>query len=1511
VLHMTGERIELSAATNVVAAGDEVLWVSKALVDGEGSENACAVGEANYPKRLSENVWFHRNRRRLAEGRRLDHLNGGSLNDKTYDILDDDETNSEYDGNQNGQNACNGDKFGKTNKIDTRAECEQAFANKEPTARWTSRISHFTFQNSLSDNNAFNSGSRCYANPITSDQYYQSGRWKSSIGNQDEWRLVCKGDPMPPAPPRPPPRPPDPFLDDSFNSTCQGWCEANPKPWSNEQCCTPDLGYHCDSDGVTCLETVKCAFSQCKDCEPCLLPPSSPPPDAPHPHPPSPAPPPPSIPPPSPPPPTPPPPSPPPPLPPSPAPPPLPSPPPGPQSPPEGFDHGGVAYLESGKLFVDVQLRGDSEWLVAPNMRWESPSGTLVDLGQSSTLNDAFAECDATTPCKLNYFRDSNITLNGRDFVKKDLSSDAVMFSAEDTYAAGIINAYAIKLLTATEQEDYSTFYPCVKKSGQNDWKLYDYIELRGQQAPPPATTPAAPPSPLLPPPLPPPPPPSSPPAPAHPGQASCSEFARRWKLKMDEAYDAWVGDGVTPITHRNVHVRAFSKQCWQYTPDVQSGNTSACTDAIQQFGLHKQFDWWTHGYGGAKARYVGGRLGAEALYSGGSESGNYFLCYVTSGGGCDFAVRHDKYEVHLDNGHSMYLPPGCNDPDDPADPAYVSAPPPDPTCDPLTEDDDACVTYCPASGEHAPTLELPMGTTSPGVCTHRPTIRRLEEATGTDVYNFDIDSAQFSKYPCDAIGRTSPRTTTECLRAFSRFTSDRKYYTFSEASNGTFEDGFRCLLDSQNLFSWGPYPTTTVVWSICIPVPESPPPSPPPPLSPCDFALPALGPLVSSCTSAGTYAGSSCANVYDGITGGLFSIVEAGGDLDRSWVSQDAANARLTLNFKTAIDINALDVTQRLYHGYNDQVTSISVVLKLADGSEHTELDLTVERATTANKLANGDSFTARVFLSREYAGVNIIDVYLSAVMDSDDAGISELALGVGCEHRPPHPPPASSPPPPSPSPPPIPAAISVLKGGLTGVRALYNNVNSVAACSQFCGNFDSTFTYSFYNGTNLPTSEFNCECYAADAWTVLDASSSSVFVHGNAVGPGGGLFALPQAAFSFGYVDVAEGLALTLASHLAVSSSFLFTLRGRIAPGKTLSTAFANVMRATPWRIRDCRPCLDVSSTQVRVSYYAGENGGWWKEAVANVMLDVGIDHVFEISLSNRRLGIVVKRNGAIVGENSRGLEMAGDYPRYERVGVYLGRAHANGNIASNFQVIHSSFTSASTVDSHKILGFDFDSTDLLANSVKFAIGFAGPALTQANALAAYASASPNAAIAVSGYASAGAAYFDRHAMLVLQADETALELDAVQNPGMTMCAWAKPTLPKNTLFTTIAGYGDELSIHYSAYFEDVSFHVNGAELRATPTSAAVPPMHAWTHLCASVARSGRAHLYVNGTVVATSDGSQAVPVLASPFGLGGSADLAIIQQTGNNRGFGGEIDGVRVWGRQLSHAEVAALA
>ena len=140
--------------------------------------------------------------------------------------------------------------------------------------------------------------------------------------------------------------------------------------------------------------------------------------------------------------------------------------------------------------------------------------------------------------------------------------------------------------------------------------------------------------------------------------------------------------------------------------------------------------------------------------------------------------------------------------------------------------------------------------------------------------------------------------------------------------------------------------------------------------------------------------------------------------------------------------------------------------------------------------------------------------------------------------------------------------------------------------------------------------------------------------------------------------------------------------------------------------------------------------------------------------------------------------------------------------------------------------------------------------------------------------------------------------------------MCLWVKPTLPKNTIFPTLMGYGDELSIHYSAYFDDVSFHVNGAELRAASASAASPPMHRWTHFCASVARGGRAHLYVNATLVATSESAQALPVLASPFGLGGSADIGVMSSTANQRGFGGNLDSVKVWARQLSHLDVQSV-
>ena len=158
------------------------------------------------------------------------------------------------------------------------------------------------------------------------------------------------------------------------------------------------------------------------------------------------------------------------------------------------------------------------------------------------------------------------------------------------------------------------------------------------------------------------------------------------------------------------------------------------------------------------------------------------------------------------------------------------------------------------------------------------------------------------------------------------------------------------------------------------------------PPASPCDDAFPPLATLVASCSSTGTFAGSSCEGAYDGAARGYLSLEDAGGDLARSWVTHDASSAHLTIAFAQGVDLNALDVTQRLYHGLEDQVEVIGVVLVDSTGASFVEPNLALPTAT--EPLEIGQNFVARARLSRVYEGVTSLTVYLTSVMDEDDAG-------------------------------------------------------------------------------------------------------------------------------------------------------------------------------------------------------------------------------------------------------------------------------------------------------------------------------------------------------------------------------------------------------------------------------------------------------------------------------------------------------------------------------------------
>jgi hypothetical protein len=702
----------------------------------------------------------------------------------------------------------------------------------------------------------------------------------------------------------------------------------------------------------------------------------------------------------------------------------------------------------------------------------------------------------------------------------------------------------------------------------------------------------------------------------------------------------------------------------------------------------------------------------------------------------------------------------------------------------------------------------------------------------------------------------------------------------------------------------------------------------PSPPHAPCADTLVDMAATVAGCTADGTRPGSDCSNVYDGVVGGYQSIATMGGDLQRSWVVSDVSEAKLDLMFKHPIDFNTIYVTQRLYNGLGDQVREISLVTydsqNSINGIEHGVVLYTAQQA-----LAQGEAFVSPTRLSRTYGGVLRVELFLDRVDDSDDAGIEELFFSHRCESPPP-PPPSPLHPPPSPGAPPrSPPSqpnIATVVGSISGeVRSRTwpggvagSDSHTAYECATHCGTFASNDEFSFYSGAGaLPDGMYHCECYRRNRWSVLDGSPLSNFVHGRAVGTGGSVAVLLSTMRIGSFVNVEDGHVVPFSDHIAASSEFAISVTVRRT--NSLSVGFGNVLRIAPWRLRsECRPCIDASSSQVRVVYYSGEaeGGAWYKAAVATYSLAANTEYTVLASLHNRRLELRVhmgqSTSGALVAENSVGMNMAGRFPRFERLAVYAGSS-GSGNmpIATGMQVKPSSVVVEDTLGSHKHFAFSFDdASDLLANSVKFAMGFEGPALAQGNSLPVYAPGSPNAVTSTANGYSGRAAVFDKFSILVLNVEEDEFDLDGTLNSGITICLWMRPTSPIDTLFTTLAGYGATAVLHYYAYFSDVSMSIDGTDTRAQPRSSGeLSGVAPWDHFCGSSALGGKTRLYRNGVRVGVRDSGMDLPTeFQGRFAIGASSDLSVYNQTGNDRGFGGHLDEVIVWGRQLSDAEIA---
>jgi YD repeat-containing protein len=157
-------------------------------------------------------------------------------------------------------------------------------------------------------------------------------------------------------------------------------------------------------------------------------------------------------------------------------------------------------------------------------------------------------------------------------------------------------------------------------------------------------------------------------------------------------------------------------------------------------------------------------------------------------------------------------------------------------------------------------------------------------------------------------------------------------------------------------------------------------------------------------------------------------------------------------------------------------------------------------------------------------------------------------------------------------------------------------------------------------------------------------------------------------------------------------------------------------------------------------------------------------------------------------------------------------------------------------------------------------------------------------------------GALSFDGVNDLVTVADANDLDLTT----GMTVSAWLRPTVSDGWRTAVMKEQASGLSYAlYSAGLAEPSgyVHVGGDRSAQGPT---VLPVNTWSHLAVTY-DSATIRLYVNGTQVASQAQAGAMTVSGSPLRLGGNSVWGEY--------FAGLMDDVRVYGRALTAAEIAA--
>ena len=706
-------------------------------------------------------------------------------------------------------------------------------------------------------------------------------------------------------------------------------------------------------------------------------------------------------------------------------------------------------------------------------------------------------------------------------------------------------------------------------------------------------------------------------------------------------------------------------------------------------------------------------------------------------------------------------------------------------------------------------------------------------------------------------------------------------------------------------------------------PPPSMPPPSPPP-HAPCSDTLEPLGPLVQSCSSTAGVVGSGCKNLYDGVLGGYRTLRRRGSDRARSFVTSNANASVIHLWLTTTKSISHLLFYQRLLRGVNDQVGAVRVDLHDVNdavvGSERVDL------ARAQLPLLVGATFGADGILSHIYHGVKHLAIRFVEVDDNTDAGFEELMVGHRCLGEPSPPPPSPEPPraPPSPpppsSPPPSPPVATATLGEITGtlIAALgrgyvgrvggWKHTRQVTrdSCALHCGNAGAA-RFSFYLGgiDVLPHVVYKCSCFAS--WTLIDSSASSGFEHGAPTATASGFSAgVPTPVITNGFVALEQGAVHGGLNDVVVSSHFVVTLTVLTMP----SLSPGNILRVSPWRLADCRPCLSVNEENELVAGLVFSEQGWWKYTSTSIPLAPMTTYTVRIELRNRRLSLSVFSGSTsaapLFASSNAMLNVAGQFPRAERSVVYLGKAANTDTPLSNVLVDMNSVRVEETAMSHLTIQATFDN-GLLTTDERFFQGFDAPSLQHGRDVIGESTKFASRA----ALASDGRARFNRDAALLLTSSTSKFLPDGLDVTGLTACLWARRELSLDTLNPTLVSFGDAFAIHYFLFYDHLAVTVDGVATRGQTLAEQqrANPGTDWAHVCASTAPGAYTILYINGSRSASSPSTATWTTLttSAKFAIGGNGDPA----EARDRGFGGLIDDVMVFGRQLSDVEIKNLA